>query len=254
MSNNGVARRRVTSVMFKVCLGILSLLCAIIAVTFLGKNYASGFGFPNEFQANDEEVTQEQVTFDDVQTQGIEVFKDDDRRDVNTLVTEIKAEEEEKKRIEAEEKLKRDQKCIEQGVKNKSDAGNPDDGVDFTIGRDAFVETWGERIDVYLAGSPLAGQGKTFAEAAFENGIDPRVSPAISNTESGKGAVCFRPHNAWGWMGSSGWSNWEEAINAHVKGFADGYGYTVTEAGAKKYCPPTWDSWYAKTTAQMALI
>ncbi len=254
MSKNELSKRSLASLITKVVLVSFCLFCVIIVVAFLGKNYASGFGFSYEGQSNEEEVTQTQVTFDDSQFKSIEVFKDDDTRDVNTLVSEIKAEEEEKKRIEAEEKKKRDQKCIEQGVKNKAEAGNPDDGVDFEIGRDAFVEKWGERIDVYLAGSPLAGQGKTFANAAFENGIDPRVSPAISNTESGKGAVCFRPHNAWGWMGSSGWSNWEEAINAHVKGFADGYGYTVTEAGAKKYCPPTWDSWYSKTTAQMAMI
>jgi hypothetical protein len=255
MSKSSVYRKSGLSLLAKILIIAFCVFCAIVVVVFVGKNYASGFGFADS--ASTPEQNQEESVlevFDESGNQGVEVFKDEESRDVNILVSEIKAEEEEKKRIEAEEKKKRDQVCIDRGVKNKEDAGNPDDGVDFTVGRDEFVQLWGARIDTYLAGSPLAGQGKTFAEAAFENGIDPRVSPAISNTESGKGAVCFRPHNAWGWMGSAGWDNWEEAIAAHVKGFADGYGYTVTEAGAKKYCPPTWESWYSKTTAQMALI
>ena len=101
-------------------------------------------------------------------------------------------------------------------------AGLPD--VDWSVGEDEFVSTWTARIDAYLAGSPLAGQGRTFAEAAWNNGVDPRWSPAISNTESSKGAHCFAPYNAWGW-GDSSWSSWEEAINAHVAGLAANYGY-----------------------------
>ena len=117
----------------------------------------------------------------------------------------------------------------------------------------SFVNEWSARIDAYLAGSPLAGQGKTFAKAAYEYGVDPRFSPAISFTESGKGAVCFRPHNAWGW-GSSSWGSWEEAIYAHVSGLASGYGGQISEAAAKKYCPPTWQSWYNRTLDQMNKI
>ena len=75
--------------------------------------------------------------------------------------------------------------------------------VDFSVGKEAFISTWSQRIDAYLSGSPLAGQGVTFATAAWEYGVDPRWSPAISNTESSKGAVCFKPYNAWGWGQSS---------------------------------------------------
>jgi len=117
----------------------------------------------------------------------------------------------------------------------------------------AFVSEWSARIDAYLAGSPLAGQGTTFAKAAYEYGVDPRFSPAISFTESGKGAVCFLPHNAWGW-GSSSWGSWEEAIYAHVAGLASGYGGQISEAAAQKYCPPTWQSWYNRTLDQMNQI
>ena len=125
--------------------------------------------------------------------------------------------------------------------------------VDWTVGKTAFIEEWAERIDAYLSGSPLAGQGVTFAAAAWENGVDPRWSPAISNTESSKGANCFLPYNAWGW-GASSFSSWEDAINAHVAGLASGYGYTISVWAAQKYCPPNYSNWFANTLSEMSRI
>ena len=135
------------------------------------------------------------------------------------------------------------------------------DGVDWHADRDEFIAEWSARIDAYLAGSPLEGQGANFAASAWKHGIDPRWSPAISNTESSKGAFCIRPHNAWGWGAAdsdpyglaSEWESWEEAIDAHVAGLADGYGYTISMAKAQKYCS-SWSSWYNNTLAQMARI
>lgn len=124
---------------------------------------------------------------------------------------------------------------------------------DSYAGQDDYVTEWAKRIDAYLAGSPLAGQGLTFAKAASEYGVDPRFSPAISYTESGKGAYCFKSHNAWGW-GSSSWDSWEEAIYDHVAGLARGYGGQISKEGAKKYCPPNWKLWYDRTLAQMEMI
>ena len=132
-------------------------------------------------------------------------------------------------------------------------AATTTDSVDWTSDKATFVSGWAARIDAYLAGSPMAGTGTTFAEAAWDYGVDPRWSPAISTIESSKGAACFLPYNAWGW-GSSSWSSWEEAIVAHVKGLATGYGYTITEEYAQKYCPPNWQTWYTNVSAQMALI
>lgn len=132
-------------------------------------------------------------------------------------------------------------------------SGPRDDGANWSSDKTTFVNEWTVRIDNYLAGSPLAGQGRTFASAAWDYGVDPRWSPAISYTESSKGAVCFRSHNAWGW-GSSSWNSWEEAIDAHVRGLARGYGYTISVSAAKKYCPPNWEHWYNVTSAQMNLI
>ena len=127
------------------------------------------------------------------------------------------------------------------------------DHVDWTQDEVAFVESWTPRIDAYLAGSPLAGQGEAFAVAAWTYGVDPRWSPAISAVESSKGRYCYAGHNAWGW-GAVSWDSWEEAIDAHVRGLARGYGYTLTEAAAKKYCPPTWQDWYDKVSTQMSAI
>ena len=125
--------------------------------------------------------------------------------------------------------------------------------VDWSVGKKAFLAEWTARIDAYLEGSPLAGYGSVFAEAAWETGIDPFFFTATSTTESGRGLVCFRPCNAWGW-GNTGWSDWDTAIREHVAGLASGYGYSITPGAAQSYCPPTWDSWYARTYEQMTLI
>ncbi|MEY8437270.1 hypothetical protein AAK967_05955 [Atopobiaceae bacterium 24-176] len=125
--------------------------------------------------------------------------------------------------------------------------------VDWSQDKQAFVNQWAPRIDAYLSGSPLAGQGKTFADAAWDYGVDPRWSPAISNTESSKGLYCFKPYNAWGW-GSSSWGSWEEAIRAHVAGLARIYGPTISIEAARKYCPPNADHWYSATLAEMERI
>lgn len=128
-----------------------------------------------------------------------------------------------------------------------------DDGADWSSDKADFVSSWAPRIDAFLAGSPMAGTGTIFAEAAWDYGVDPRWSPAIANTESSKGAACFLPYNAWGW-GSSSWGSWDEAIRAHVAGLAAGYGYTISEAAAQKYCPPNWQEWYNRTVASMNMI
>ncbi|MGI6105761.1 MAG: CMP-2-keto-3-deoxyoctulosonic acid synthetase [Raoultibacter sp.] len=128
------------------------------------------------------------------------------------------------------------------------------EAVDWTLDHDTFVNHWSSRIDAYLGSSPLGGHGAAFAEAAWKYGIDPRISPAISNTESSKGSVCFLPYNAWGW-GQSSWSSWDQAIDAHVSGLVKGgYGPMITYSGAQRYCPPNYDHWYKSTTSEMARI
>ena len=72
------------------------------------------------------------------------------------------------------------------------------DGADWHMTQEQFIAEWAPRIDAYLEGSPLEGNGATFAAMSFHYCIDPRWSPAISNTESSKGRLglgrCrFRP-------------------------------------------------------------
>ena len=125
--------------------------------------------------------------------------------------------------------------------------------VDWSVDKETFVNEWGDRIDEYLEGSPMEGQGANFASSAWDYGVDPRWSPAIANTESTKGEYTFADHNAWGW-GSSSWDNWEDAIDDHVKGLADGYGSTISQESAEKYCPPDSESWYSDTLSEMNSI
>lgn len=162
---------------------------------------------------------------------------------VNAIIAEEKAEENE---------------AIERADENRAAylatyGSLPAGDVDFTVGREAFIAEWGERINAYMAGYPLEGHGEDFAAMAWEVGIDPRWSPAISNTESSRGQVCFAPCNAWGW-GDTGFSSWTEAIRAHVSGLAKGYGFTISPSFAATYCPPNAAFWYAKTLAEMMKI
>ena len=135
------------------------------------------------------------------------------------------------------------------------------DGADWHMTEGQFVAEWAPRIDAYLEYTPMEGLGKTFAQMAYRYCVDPRWSPAISFTESGNGQVCIRPYNAWGWgavdsdpyNSAAEWESWDEAIEAHVKGLASDYGYTISKYAAEKYCS-TPDSWYEKTLEQMARI
>lgn len=118
--------------------------------------------------------------------------------------------------------------------------------------KQTFVNLWAPRIDAYLAGSPLAGYGYAFANAAFDYNVDPRWSPAISCIESSMGRYCYASYNAWGWGGIN-YPNWETAIYAHIRGLSVGYGYTISIEAAKKYCA-NWEHWYNSVSAQMAKI
>ena len=170
----------------------------------------------------------------------------------------------EAKKLEEERLAAEQEQASAAGGQSSSDEGEtdasedvggnqPDDNIDWSVDKTTFVNQWSARIDAYLAGSPLAETGVHFASAAWDYGVDPRWSPAISFTESSQGLHCFKPHNAWGW-GSISWGSWEEAIYAHVGGLSRGYGYTISIESAKKYCPPNWQHWYNTTSAQMSMI
>ena len=113
---------------------------------------------------------------------------------------------------------------------------------------------WTSRINAYQPARPWRGKVPRSpklpgATASTRAGRLPYPTP-----KSSKGAHCFPCHyNAWGW-GDKSWSSWEEAINAHVAGLANGYGYSITYANAAKYCPPNTDHWFRATIGQMKMI
>ena len=175
------------------------------------------------------------------------------QRDITANLEFIESEEEVRR---YEEKLREEKLIAEVNEKKYSSYISGGVGVydvDFSCGREEFVVEWTSRINDYLSGSPLAGYGSVFAEAAWQYGVDPRWSPAIANTESTKGENCFAAHNAWGWTGGS-WSNWAAAINSHVAGLSEVYGYTISRQNAQRYCPPNATNWYYDTLSEMQSI
>lgn len=183
-------------------------------------------------------------------TQGIKAIEEKEEAE-RLAAEEAQRLADEQRRQELEAAQQKQQEKVSQDAASNAVASLSE--VNWDVSQEEFIAEWTARIDAYLAGSPLEGQGVTFATAAWNNGVDPRWSPAISNTESSKGAVCFKPYNAWGW-GQSGWGSWEEAINAHVAGLASVYGYSITYGAAMKYCPPNYDHWFNATLGQMMMI
>ena len=247
-----------------VCATVLAVSCIGFGIASAGANSADDALSSTTFASSQSSASTSQVS-SNVLSETL-VLENTAHRDISQGIAEI-AEEEEQARIAAEEAARAEEAAeMEAGEIAQALAvaqGAPlAAGVDFSIGKDAFIAEWGPRIDAYLAGSPLEGYGSTFAEAAWEYGIDPRWSPAISNTESTKGRHCIRAYNAWGWGANdenpygmaSEWSSWEQAIFAHVEGLSRGYGFTITLSSAKKYCPPTYEQWYATTLNEMSKI
>lgn len=119
--------------------------------------------------------------------------------------------------------------------------------------REVYIATWGERIDAYNTGYPLAGHGATFAAAAYDYGVDPRYAPAIARVESGSGQVCSYAYNAWGW-GAQSWPNWDTGIYEFTGALASNYGSTLTYDAAAKYNELNPDEWYAQVEQGMYQI
>ena len=233
-------------------------LAACVAVLSLTAFAHSALAEENDVYAQasaaQQQVEQSAATYDQAK-QALEEIEAARKAEEEAAAAAAAAAEEEAAKKAAEEEAAGGESTPSEGDLTNGDvSSNPgSDNVDWSVDKSDFVNQWAGRIDAYLSGSPLSGQGATFAAAAWDYGIAPRFSPAISCVESSKGLYCFRSHNAWGW-GSSSWDSWEEAINAHVRGLSRGYGYTVTVEGAKKYCPPNWEFWYSRVCAEMAKI
>ena len=243
-----------------VCVALAICVCVGIGTSFAGAGGVNtlGFGLGDTIAEESASPSSALGTSEDDET----VLKEDSQlssaasRDITQAVEEIDA------KIEADRIAAEEAQAAEDAAKlaevtakrsSRSDYATSLSSVDWSVGEEAFVAEWTERINDYLAGSPLAGYGATFAQAAWDYGVDPRFSPAIANTESSKGTDCFLPYNAWG-GGEYSFSNWVEAIYAHVEGLSEGYGYTLSYSGAQKYCPPNYDTWYKNTLSEMKKI
>ena len=104
-------------------------------------------------------------------SQGIEAIEAEE--EAARIAAEEAARAEEEARIAAAEQAKAEQEA-RAAQESAANAAAMLSEVDFTVGKEAFITEWTSRIDNYLAGSPLAGYGSTFAEAAWNNGVDPR--------------------------------------------------------------------------------
>lgn len=265
-------KRRAGNVVIKAIAGIfiLAVVCGVgfgVASADSSDDLArsGGFGFDEETQLLTSRTYSQGGQSDDSEDSYYEqsTLAVESSRDVSAslkMLDEREAAEQARLAAEAEAERARiaaeNAAALDRVAANQAKQGFPDNGlpaVDWSVGRDAFVAEWTMRIDAYLAGSALSGYGYAFAQAAWDNGVDPRWSPAISDTESGKGSVCFLPCNAWGW-GESSWGDWETAIYGHVAGLAEGYGYSITAGGAAVYCPPNTAYWYSHTLEQMSWI
>lgn len=256
MPRASISIPRNLSIAFKLIAVIVVTLAIAIGIS-LGFASAGNNGIVLDQPVDQAKLQTVSATADMASNEEVSVLLSTAHRDMSASVAEVQAQEE-AIRIAAEEKARaEEQAAIDQVNQAKArSAANGGIGVyevDFSVGKDAFINEWTGRINNYLAGSPLAGHGSTFAEAAWKYGVDPRWSPAISNTESTKGANCFAWHNAWGWTGGS-WSSWDIAIDFHVRGLANIYGYTISYANAQKYCPPNYDNWYRDTLNEMRKI
>ena len=238
---------------FALILAVIYIIINEGNVRIAGAEYtgANQFGIRNNtegFIKEDSYNPEEQLGLEIVQSSALASTSS---RDISVGLANIEADlEAERLELIAQEQAELDRYASHEATANYPSGLEP---LDLSVGREEFMSIWTQRIDAYLAGGNLAGMGAVFVEAAWENGVDPRWSPAISMTESTQGANCFLPYNAWGW-GKSSWPNWSDAIRGHVSGLASGYGFTISTDAARAYCPPTYMHWFETTVSEMKKI
>lgn len=115
---------------------------------------------------------------------------------------------------------------------------------------------WINRIDSYLARTPLNGQGRTFYLAAVDAGIEPRLMPAIAMIESGGGRANANSNNFFGRRAvGGGWAAWptkEIAIQNQASYISKMWGRTSSPYEMKGYA--TGGTWTGKVASEMARI
>jgi len=105
------------------------------------------------------------------------------------------------------------------------------------------------RINNYLAGSPMAGMGQVFYNAAVANGIDPCLSPAIAKKESSLGRRIPGGFNAFGMTAGTvpghgrigrwqTFSSWQDAIESNISFIHKHWGAVNSPYQMNGYCSP----------------
>lgn len=152
------------------------------------------------------------------------------------------------------------------GNNSNSQATNSNTTIDTTVNNsnsgnsdyDSFINEWTNRIDNYLAGSPMAGQGYNFAVAAWNTGVDPRWSPALAASRAARASIAPGSYNAWGWSGrGGGWrsfGSWSEAVSAPRCLPGRQLWLHAYPGSRQEVLPPTWQDWYNKVASQMNRI
>ncbi len=115
---------------------------------------------------------------------------------------------------------------------------------------------WINRIDRYLAATPLSGNGRIFYLSAVDAGIEPRLMPAIAMIESGGGRANANANNFFGRKAvGGGWASWptkEAAIHNQGQYIAKMWGHATNPYEMKGYA--TSPVWKGKVATQMAKI
>lgn len=151
------------------------------------------------------------------------------------------------------------------GSNSSSQATNTNTTIDTTVNNsnigssdyDSFINEWTSRIDNYLAGSPMAGQGYNFAVAAWNTGVDP-VGPRHRLYREHQGCLLRQFLQRLGlerrWRRLA---QLRQLERGHLSPRCLSWSQLRLHAypgSRQKYCPPTWQDWYNKVASQMNRI
>jgi hypothetical protein len=80
-----------------------------------------------------------------------------------------------------------------------------------------------KKLESYLKGTPLQGQGRAFYNAGRKYRVDPKLLIAIAGAESSFGRITSGSHNPFGWGPGIDFKSWGHAIDSVAKGLRAGY-------------------------------
>ena len=240
---------------------IAAIGCAsVVAVGCFGYGLAAAGGSSSPFGGTASSAPAAEVLVSNVSDTSVgSVLSQPASRDITQGVQAVEAEKE-AERIAAEQAaLAEEQARIQAAEQALAKARTTDASsamsqlaeVDWSCGKDAFISEWANRINNYLAGSPLAGQGEDFRYRCMGKRRRSSLVAGYFQYRVHQGCKLLPAAQRVG-LGLYRLELVEEAINAHVAGLAKGYGYTISYSNAQKYCPPNYDNWFRDTLREMS--